>query len=75
MFSQLLGRLRTLDEEGALEQPFEEVLSSFAHMSVNRLLRRGGNLDEARVHHAFARIYEAEVARERSGLATESAEG
>ena len=45
----------------------DDVMSSLAHMAVNRLLKRGGNLDEARVHHALARIYEARLARERSG--------
>lgn len=75
VFAQVLGRLRTLDEEGTLEQPFEDVMSSLAHMAVNRLLKRGGNVDEARVHHALARIYEAEIARERSGLACDRVDG
>jgi thiopeptide-type bacteriocin biosynthesis protein len=63
-----LGQLRTLAEEGVLERPFDEVMASLAHMSVNRLLTRGGNADEARVHHALARIYEGGLARERAAL-------
>ena len=38
-------------------------------MSVNRLLKRGGNHDELRVHDALARLYEAQIARERSAPA------
>jgi hypothetical protein len=44
-------------------------------MAVTRLLKRGGNVDEARVRHALARIDEAEIARGRSGLACEPVEG
>ncbi len=69
-----LARLRSLDEEGVLEEPFEDVICSLAHMSVNRLLKRGGNHDELRVHDALARLYEAQIARARSapGAALES---
>jgi thiopeptide-type bacteriocin biosynthesis protein len=69
-----LARLRSLDEEGVLEEPFEDVICSLAHMSVNRLLKRGGNRDELRVHDALARLYEAQIARARSapGAALES---
>lgn len=67
--------MRTLEEEGILEKPFPEVTSSLAHMDVNRLLKRGGNVDEARVHHALARIYEAGIASERSWLACDLVEG
>lgn len=62
----LLERLRALDEEGVLARPFAEVVGSLAHMSVNRLLRRGANRDELRVHDALARLYEAQMARERA---------
>lgn len=67
----ILARLRSLDEEGILERPFEEVLCSLAHMSVNRLLKRGGNHDELRVHDALARLYQAEIARARSAQGAE----
>jgi hypothetical protein len=40
-------------------------------MGVNRLLKRGANMDEVRVHDALARLYEAEMARDRSRLASE----
>ena len=69
----LLQRLRALDEEGMLERPRPDVMCSLAHMCVNRLLKRGGNLDETRVHHALARVYESRIARERAGLAMEEA--
>jgi hypothetical protein len=42
-------------------------------MSVNRLLKRGANDDELRVHDALARLYEAQIARERSRLGSQSA--
>jgi hypothetical protein len=50
----LLARLRTLAEQGILERPFAEGMSSLAHMAVNRLMKRGGNVDEARVRQALA---------------------
>jgi hypothetical protein len=65
----ILGRLRALEEEGILERPFDDIICSLAHMGVNRLLKRGANRDELRVHDALARLYEAQVARERVGLA------
>jgi thiopeptide-type bacteriocin biosynthesis protein len=60
----ILGRLRALDGQGVLERPFDDVMCSLAHMGVNRLLRRGGNHDELRVHDALARLYEARIARD-----------
>ena len=75
VLAPLLGRLRRLAGEGTLERPLEDVMSSFAHMAVNRILKRGGNVDEARVHHALARIYEARIARERSAAVCEPVEG
>jgi hypothetical protein len=35
-----------------LERPFDDVRCSLAHMGVNRLLKRGANHDELRVHDA-----------------------
>jgi thiopeptide-type bacteriocin biosynthesis protein len=61
---RILHQLRTLDEEEILERPLADVMCSLAHMAVNRLLKRGDSVEEARVHHALARIYEAEIARE-----------
>jgi hypothetical protein len=55
--------------------PFAEVMSSLALMAVNRLMKRGGNVDEARVQHARARIYEAWLARERPRPACDSVDG
>ena len=68
--SLVLARLRTLADEGNLGRPFAEVLSSLAHMAVIRLMKRGGNVDEARVGHALARVYEAKL-----GLACDSVDG
>jgi hypothetical protein len=64
--------LRTLDAQGTLERPLEDIMSSLAHMAVNRLLKSGGNVDEAR---APARVDEAEITRGRSGLACAPVEG
>jgi thiopeptide-type bacteriocin biosynthesis protein len=61
----ILQRLRVLADEGVLERPLDDVVCSFAHMFVNRLLRDGGGLDELRVHDALARVYEGRLARER----------
>ena len=65
----ILARLRELDEAGILERPFDDVVCSLAHMGVNRLLKRGANHDELRVHDALARLYEAQIARQRLELA------
>lgn len=65
----ILRRLRGLDDESLLEQPFNDVMCSLAHMAVNRLLKRGANHDELRVHDALARIYEAQLARRRMEVA------
>jgi lantibiotic biosynthesis protein len=73
LVAPLLQRLRALDDEGILERSRPDVMCSLAHMCVNRLLKRGGNLDEARVHHALARVYEGRIARERAGLTRERA--
>ena len=56
-------RLRALAGEGTLERPLEDVMASLAHMAVNRMLLRGGNHDEVRVHDALARLYESKRAR------------
>ncbi|HEX4034781.1 MAG TPA: lantibiotic dehydratase [Solirubrobacteraceae bacterium] len=58
-------QLRALADEGLLEVPLEEYMTSLAHMAVNRMLLRGGNHDEARVHDALARLYESQQARAR----------
>jgi thiopeptide-type bacteriocin biosynthesis protein len=62
----VFARMRALEEEGVLELPLHDVACSLAHMGVNRLLKRGANMDEVRVHDALARLYEAQMARERS---------
>ncbi len=62
----LLHHWRSLDEENALERPYLDVICSLAHMSVNRLLKRGGNLDEVAIHHALARVYKRQIAHEPS---------
>ncbi len=64
----LFARLRALDQEGVLELPLPDIVCSLAHMGVNRLLKRGGNMDEVRVHDALARLYEAQMARDRSRM-------
>ena len=59
--SLFFARLRTLADEGILERPFAEVMSSLAQMAVIRLIKRGGKVDEARVRHALERVYEAKL--------------
>lgn len=62
----IFERLRALEANGILERDLEDVMCSLAHMSVNRLLKRGANDDELRVHDALARLYEAQIARARA---------
>ncbi len=71
VLAAVFTRMRALDEEGVLELPLHDIACSLAHMGVNRLLKRGANMDEVRVHDALARLYEAEMARDRSRLASE----
>ena len=71
VLAAVFARMRALDEEGVLELPLHDIACSLAHMGVNRLLKRGANMDEVRVHDALARLYEAEMARDRSRLASE----
>jgi thiopeptide-type bacteriocin biosynthesis protein len=71
VLAPVLAQMRALDDEGILELPLDDVVSSLAHMSVNRLLMRGANLDEVRVHDALARVYEAQLARERASLVSD----
>ena len=63
LLAPILARLHALDAEGILECPLPGVLSALAHIAVNRLLRRSGDIEEARVHHALVRAYEAELRR------------
>jgi hypothetical protein len=63
----ILAQLHALDEEGILDCPLPDVLASLAHLAVNRLLKRSGSIEEARVHHALVRAYEAELGRARLG--------
>jgi thiopeptide-type bacteriocin biosynthesis protein len=58
-------QLRALVDEGILEVPLEDYMGSLAHMAVNRMLLRGGNHDEVRVHDALARLYGSQQARTR----------
>lgn len=58
----LLQRWRDLDAENALGRPYLDIICSLAHMSVNRLLERGGNLDEVVIHDALTSDYERQIA-------------
>jgi thiopeptide-type bacteriocin biosynthesis protein len=62
-------QLRALADEGILEVTLEDFMASLAHMAVNRMLLRGGNYDEVRVHDALARLYESQQARARQSEA------
>lgn len=62
-----------LDQEGILARPIDDVMCSIAHRAVNRLLKRGANHDELRAHDALARLYDAQIARERSRLGSRAA--
>ncbi|MBV9093707.1 MAG: lantibiotic dehydratase, partial [Streptosporangiaceae bacterium] len=66
----VFARLSTLQQADGLHRPLADVVCALAHMSVNRLMREGGNRDELRVHDALGRLYASQLARARS-----SAEG
>jgi thiopeptide-type bacteriocin biosynthesis protein len=63
IIAPVMARMRSLEDERRLEAPIDDVMSALAHMAVNRLLVRGANADEVRVHDALARIYESQMAR------------
>jgi thiopeptide-type bacteriocin biosynthesis protein len=59
----LLLRLSWLAERQLLAQPVEDIVSSYAHMAVNRRLLESGGIEELRVHDALARVYHGRRAR------------
>lgn len=63
VFAALAGA----DKAGNLSPSRDELVQSLAHMALNRLLRDGGGIGEARAHDALARLYLAQAARKGDG--------
>jgi lantibiotic biosynthesis protein len=59
----LAAQLRDLDQAGELMQPLADIVMSFAHMHVNRLLRSGQRAHELVLYEMLSRIYSSEAAR------------
>lgn len=59
----LLAGLADAENAGELTQPYPEIVQSLAHMALNRLLRDGGGIGEARAHDVVARLYLQHAAR------------
>jgi thiopeptide-type bacteriocin biosynthesis protein len=58
--------LRTLADAGQLTQPLPDLLLSFAHMHVNRLLRSAQRAHELVLYEMLSRIYSSEAGRTRA---------
>lgn len=59
----LFMHLSSLKERGLLTKPVDDIVTSYAHMAVNRILLESGGIEELRVHDALARVYAGRRAR------------
>jgi thiopeptide-type bacteriocin biosynthesis protein len=59
----LVARLRTLEREGRLHRDMSNLLSSYAHMHANRLLRSAHRGQELVIHHLLERLLTGLAAR------------
>lgn len=64
----IIEEMRDLEAQGRLIRPVEEVLVSFIHMSLNRLLRSAQQTQELVVYDFLCRIYDSRLARERKTI-------
>ena len=59
----LFLELEQLQAAGRLTTPLEEMLGSFIHLSVNRLLSSAQRAQEMVIYHFLARLYESRISR------------
>lgn len=60
--------LKQVSNDGLLNTSIEELLSSYIHMSVNRLIPSNQRLHELFIYDFMFRTYESLIAREKKGL-------
>jgi thiopeptide-type bacteriocin biosynthesis protein len=63
--SRRIGPLLRAIEEGAEDKAFQDILASFIHMSINRLLLSSQRAQERILFHFLMRLYESREARTR----------
>ncbi|HEY0192494.1 MAG TPA: lantibiotic dehydratase C-terminal domain-containing protein, partial [Kofleriaceae bacterium] len=59
----ILAELRAAEARGALHLPIADLLPSYIHMQVNRLIRSAQRAHECVLYDLLTRLYEARVAR------------
>ena len=62
-----LSRLHAIRDGEQLTVPFSELVQSYVHMSVNRVLRAAPNEHELALHDMLFRLYDGAVARRSAG--------
>lgn len=68
---EAVRRLRTLSETGDLYTDIADLVPSFAHMHVNRMMRSGARQEEMILYDFLHRLYDGQIARnERAEVAT-----
>lgn len=61
----IVAELRAAEQRGALTQPLPELVGSYIHMQVNRLIRSAQRAHELVLYDLLARLYESKAARAR----------
>jgi thiopeptide-type bacteriocin biosynthesis protein len=59
----LAAHLRTLEGEGKLRSPVLELVHSFIHMHVNRMIRSAARMHELVLYDLLRRHYDGMIAR------------
>jgi hypothetical protein len=63
----IAAQLRAREAEGALWLGVDRLVGSYLHMHANRMLRAAHRAQEAVIYHFLERLYESQVARQKSG--------
>ena len=63
----LVKELRTLERDGKLTLPIVQLVPSFIHMHVNRLLRSAARAHELVLYDFLGRVYQSRIARQTHG--------
>ena len=62
----LLQKIKILDQNGELDVSLREIVPSFTHMFVNRLLRSEQRAQELVLYDFLRRLYDSQISRNRS---------
>ena len=67
-----LASLRNLEKHGALACDYFEIIGSYVHMHLNRIIRSAPRAHELVLYHLLHRLYDSERARERRQVPNDS---